>query len=480
MKHLNYKIDALKSFLIIALVALFAMVWSFNPSTARAEHSKRANEVVNIIEKKNRDICENPDSNDCKELLHYKYCEMGKSAFPFYRATNYLFWHDFANDDRLQEFGNEKTKTWILGDLHVDNFGTFDNSEGKIVFNMNDFDESVIADYQYDVWRMAASIILVARNSGLEDFAEDTEKQKQIINAFSESYLDTIASYRGNDKEVNTDFTFDSIDFKLSKLLEKNRAKKTPQEAREKMLGKWTNDEGKLEREGKIETIDSKSDKEEIKKAISDYAETLGKKLRDYITVKDVAKRIGAGLGSLGTPRYYVLIEGKTDNSSDDRILDVKLQPKPTAYEFQGAGWQNENYAELQAIAYKALINNPDPYLGWIELSNGFYSVRERSPYKDSILAANLNKDQGFTNMAKLWGKILATAHARADKDYNPELIDPISYSFEKQVDKLTDGHHKEFRVLVRQIAFEYADQVQEDYEAFHTALVRHDCPEDQ
>ncbi|MDJ0903773.1 MAG: DUF2252 family protein [Xenococcus sp. MO_188.B8] len=450
------------------------MVWSLNPSTVKAQNSKHATEVVQTIEQQNQDLCQNSDSNDC-ELLQYKYCKMGDSAFPFYRATNYLFWKDFANDNRLQEFGNKKTKTWILGDLHVDNFGTFDNSEGKIVFNMNDFDESVIADYQYDVWRMAASMILVARNSGLETFAEDTEKQEKIIDAFSESYLDTIASYLGNDKEVKTDFTLDQLDFDFSDLLEKNRAKNKQKKARKKMLGKWTNEEGnKLANQDQIDKkklalIDSDL-YEEIEAAISNYS-------KHNFQVKDIVQRLRAGLGSLGTPRYYVLIEGKTDEASADRILDVKRQAKPTAYDFLGSAWQNKNYAKLQAIAYKALINDADPYLGWIELSDGFYSIRERSPYKDGILAANLNQDQAFTNMAKLWGEILATAHARADKDYDSDLI---AYSFEKQVDKLTDGHHEEFRALVREIAFEYADQVQEDYEAFHAALVPNDCSQFQ
>ena len=356
---------------------------------------------------------------------------------------------------------------------------------------MNDFDESVIADYQYDVWRMAASIILVARNPEMDIFSQNREKQEQIIDAFSESYLDTIASYRGNDKEVKTNFTLDSLGFNLNELLDKNRVKNNPKKARKKMLEKWTNEEGdKLANQKKIDEkklaiIDLDSDLyQEIKKAISDYSKSLAKKFDDkpaHFKVKDIAQRLGAGLGSLGTSRYYVLIEGESTKPSDDRILDVKRQSKPTAYAFLGSAWQKEydrhfsNDAQRQAIAYNALIKDADAYLGWIELSDGVYSVRERSPFKDSILTTNLNKEKAFTNMAKLWGKILATDHARADKDFASDLI---PYSFDKQVDKLTDGHHKEFRALVRQIAFEYADRIQADYEAFEAALKPDKCPE--
>ena len=61
-------------------------------------------------------------------------------------------------------------------------------------------------------------------------------------------------------------------------------------------------------------------------------------------------------------------------------------------------------------------------------------------------------------------GVILATAHARSDKDYDSDIID---YSFDKEVDILTDGMHREFRTLVREIASRYAAQVNDDYLAF-------------
>ncbi len=483
----NKAIRLFNWFVIAALITLFGLVWVFRPSAAIAQNIERSTEVVSAIEKENQKLCQNqsPDVCACTELLREKSCKMSDSAFPFYRATNYLFWHDFSEDERLKEFGNEKTKTWLLGDLHVDNFGTFDNDEGEIVFNLNDFDESVVADYQYDVWRMAASMVLVTRE--LNSFSTEPEKQAQIIDAFAESYLDTLADYRGNEREVKTSFTLDSIDVNLSELIEKNRAKKKPKKARKKMLEKWTNKEGdqlaneKKLAEKKLAKI-SPDRKKEIKEAMSDYGKTLSGKLDykpDDFKVKDVAQRLGAGLGSLGTPRYYVLIEGESDEPSDDRILDVKRQSKPTAYTFLGQKWQGEydrrfkNDAQRHALAYRALIKDADDYLGWMELSDGVYSVRECSPFKDGILTTNLNSEQAFTDMAKLWGQILATDHARADKDFEQDLI---PYSFEKQVDELTNGHHKEFRALVRQVAFEYAERVQADYEAFKAALKPNNC----
>lgn len=478
----NKAIKLFNWFVVTALITLFGLVWVFAPSAAIANNIGRSGQVVSIIEKENQKLCQNQSPDVCARtsLLKEKYCKMSDSAFAFYRATNYLFWNDFSEDERLKEFGNEKTKTWLLGDLHVDNFGTFDNDKGEIVFDLNDFDESVVADYQYDLWRMAASIVLVTRE--LNSLATEPEKQAQIIDAFAESYLDTLASYRGNDGEVKTSFTLDSTDVNLSELLAKERVKNKPKKARKKMLEKWTNEEAdRLANENKLAEKKlakiSPDRKREIREAMSEYGKTLSGQL-DYkpghFKVKDIAQRLGAGLGSLGTPRYYVLIEGESDEPSDDRILDVKRQSKPTAYNFLGQKWQGEydrrfkNDAQRHGLAYRALIKDADDYLGWMELSDGVYSVRELSPFKDGILTDKLNSDQALTDMAKLWGKILATDHARADRDFEPDLI---PYSFEKQVDKLTNGRHREFRALVSQVAFEYAEQVNKDYEAFQATL---------
>ena len=75
--------------------------------------------------------------------------------------------------------------------------------------------------------------------------------------------------------------------------------------------------------------------------------------------------------------------------------------------------------------------------------------------------------------MAEQWGAILATAHARADQDFDETLV---PYSLDKQVDELTDHRHDEFRKIVRDVARGYADQVAADYAAFTTALAP-DCP---
>ena len=131
-----------------------------------------------------------------------KYKKMIASPFAFFRGTNHLFWNDFANDIRLTQFGNAQTRIWIQGDLHAENFGTYDTAQGTIVYDLNDFDEAVIADYQYDLWRMAVSIVLIARQQRI-----DVSSQKNILDAFAQSYLKALERVIDDNEETHTVLT---------------------------------------------------------------------------------------------------------------------------------------------------------------------------------------------------------------------------------------------------------------------------------
>ncbi|EDV25147.1 uncharacterized protein TRIADDRAFT_56771 [Trichoplax adhaerens] len=402
---------------------------------------------------------------------------MAGSAFVFYRGTNHLFWKDFTGDSRLSQFSNDNTKVWLQGDLHAENYGAFTNDQDQVIYDLNDFDESVIEDYQYDIWRMAVSLVLVARqNSGFSQ-----SKVNTILDAFSENYLDTMKNYRGNNQEVDKIYTRSNTYGRLDNFL----ADVENKESRVKMLDKWTNLVSNRRQFDlayqKLEAASS-SDRSAITQAMSGYGTTLSGKISyssSYFYVKDIAKRILAGTGSLGTPRYYILIEGPSSSQNDDIILDVKLQGKPTAYYYWGYYQQQyfdsafNNDAERHAIAYKALLTSVDDYLGWMNFNGGYYSVRERSPYKEGFDTTELNTLDRFTNLASQWGAILATDHARSDKDYDSSLI---SASVDKEIDIMTDGRHSEFRSLVRSIANSYADTVEDDYNTFKSSHLAASC----
>lgn len=395
----------------------------------------------------------------------WKHGKMAVSAFSFFRGTNYLFWSDLGGDRRLRRFGNNNTRTWIQGDLHAENFGAYKNAEGHIAYSINDFDESIVADYQYDLWRMATSLAIIARDHDMKP-----KRGAEMIDAFTSAYLDEIVALVGNDRETKTFFTAENTYGKLDDFLREVE----DENSRENMLAQWTT---KVQRSQRFDLTSEKlravseDERSAILAAFPDYGKTLAGQLRyskTHFRVIDIARRVNAGTGSLGTPRYYVLIAGR--NAGDRRILDLKRQTKPTAYAHIRQSERHHydtsfaNDAERHAIAYRATTLHTDDYLGWIELADGVYSVRERSPYKATFDTTTLTKPKSLRKLCEQWGKILATCHARADQNYDADLV---PHSFEDEVQAIVQGDEAQFCQLVRDIAISYTEVVFSDWQAF-------------
>jgi uncharacterized protein (DUF2252 family) len=208
--------------------------------------------------------------------------------------------------------------------------------------------------------------------------------------------------------------------------------------------------------------------------ALPAYGTTLAGGLRysaSYFQVKSVAERLHAGLGSLGTPRYYLLIEGATASSDDDRILDVKAEGAPSAYatldpsaraltEAASGG----NPASRAALGARALGYRADDHLGTLQALGLSFLVRERSPYKETFDTTELTSVTRLTKLSTQWCATLATAHARADRDFDAATL-PVN--FEHEVSSLVSGKRSQFRAHIRQTAVNYAAQVETDYQTF-------------
>lgn len=397
-----------------------------------------------------------------------KYQKMALSPYIFYRGTNHIFWADFAGDWRLHRFGSPRTRTWIQGDAHIYNFGAFENYDGEVIYGINDFDDALVADYQYDLWRMATSLVLIMReNSNLT-----RPEQDAIVDTFAEHYLNAIISWSEDSATEELHFTQDNTYGKLDDFLKKVRKKKS----RAKMLGKWTVEENGKRRfaigNGKLASI-SDVEKVEILMAMDGYKKTLTGKFHaddsEHFRVKDIARRLNAGTGSLGTDRFYILVEGG-EGRYDDRILDIKQQSRPTAFNYLSKPERREYTAGFahdalrHAEGFRAMAEHPDPYLGWMKLGRNWFSVRERSPFKEAFPTEKLEKAKQYHKMAEQWGLILATEHKRGAQSLYKNEGD---FTLEKEVNRLTEGQHDRFRLLVRELAFRYASQVEADWHYF-------------
>jgi uncharacterized protein (DUF2252 family) len=414
--------------------------------------------VVSEIQSRNQNLS--------PEVRTEKFAALALSPFSFYRGTNHLYWADFAQSSLLFFYGDASTHTWLQGDLHTNNLGAFSNDQGQVVYDLNDFDEAVVYDYQLDVWRFATSIALLAKEANLS-----SKQTKTVIDAFSEAYLDAMADFRESDKELDVELLASNTSGPLDDFLKETASNNS----RDKLLSKWTNkDNGVRSFDLSLDDLAAIDDDilTELRGVFAAYGETLSGGIvfdENFFAIKDAAKRLHAGVGSLGNARFYVLIEGPTTSPDDDIILDIKHQPKPTAYEFLPKDSQTlldgfSSTAERAIIGQRALGHHTDDFAGWLSLSDGDYSVREVSPFKESLPTSSLNSASELESLASQWGLIIAAGHARADKDFSESLV---GGSVDKAIDELTDGDHDGFRKLVRNIAISYAEQVSQDYQSF-------------
>lgn len=393
--------------------------------------------------------------------------KMAESPYAFYRGSNHLYWEDFYNDWRINFFGGSSaTLTWINGDAHIYNYGAYANHHGKAIFCMDDFDDAIVSDYQFDLWRMAISILLDCRLNGV--FGELT--QKKAVNLFVEAYLDEITSHQDDDPGNEVHLTEETSKGLLKKFLKKVTKKKN----RIKMLNKWTVVEAGSRKFNtsfeKLEAL-SQSEYKKVENALLEYRATLSSVFDSedaHFKIKDIVRRVKAGTGSLGSVRYYILLEGDTLSSDDDVILDMKEQGKPPLYHHMNDLEKEEynhvfpNEGERHARAFKALAEHPDIYLGWITMENITFSVKERCPFKSDFPSSQLKKPKHLYFMSKVWGTILASRHKRASYILNAEAHEmPI------EIKNRTFDKKRAFKNLVSATALLYADRVADDYACF-------------
>ena len=241
------------------------------------------------------------------------------------------------------------------------------------------------------------------------------------------------------------------------------------------MLNKWTEvSEDNVRKfrniEGKLFTADAET-KDKLRQAFEEYLKTTPKELSavsdTHNKILDISERRGAGTGSVGLKRYYILIAGNTDHAYDDLILDVKQQGQPTAFsylseeEIREYEYNFENHAHRHSEAYKALAEFPDQNLGWLSLDGEFFSVRERSPFKNDFPTEKIEKPKTYYQMASQWAIIMATKHLRAARRLNHSLD---QYVFEATINRIARDREEEFAIFTTRIAQSYAKQVRKDW----------------
>lgn len=361
------------------------------------------------------------------EIIKLKYQAMSESPFAFYRATAYLFYKDVLNNSSLKSTINVP----LQGDLHLDNIGTYQTSDNKISYDLNDFDDSFVGSYTFDVLRCATSIRLAADENGLDG--------GDLVETFLKNYYKNIELFIQNPNLVK-----DSIPKSLLAKHSSNVVNDVSSLKYSSLLSEMKVVNGKFTETTKIKLIDQTL-KSNISKAISSYTSSKSKDM-NFFKVKDSAYYI-AGKGSLGRYRYAILLEGPSTKHDDDLIIEMKeaVQPSVASAGFTVSGSQASRVID----ATKYFLSKPDTYFGKTTMGKSEYFVRLVYP-NEKVDLTKLNKNQEFEDHLKVVSFIVAKAHAKSGKAklilQSQEQFDQSIYDYSKEYFKIVKDDYKSFK----------------------------------
>jgi uncharacterized protein (DUF2252 family) len=377
-------------------------------------------------------------------LLPIKYGRMKLSPFAFFRGAVSIMAAD------LGRLPNSGLHVQLCGDAHVQNLGSFATPDGKLVFDLNDFDETIRGPWEWDVKRMAASIVLAGQEcghnrSGCRDAAEVfVESYCRSIREFSQLPILQVARH-----QVHREKRIQPIS---AALRQSERARPLD------LLKRFT----KQDRHGKPHFRDLRpgfwrihgQKAQEVLDALSGYRKNLAPERRhlfDLFRSVDVGFKV-VGTGSVGLRDYVILFEG--NGEKDPMFLQIK-QEVASAY----AGFLPDavypHQGRRAADGQRAMQPISDLLLGWTTIGDHHYLVRQLNDHKGSIDLETL-RGGALSSLSLVAGELMARGHSRSG-----DACEIRGYC----------GSGVRMAKALRDFACQYADQTETDYGAFIAAI---------
>ena len=337
-------------------------------------------------------------------LLPTKFERMKTSPFGFYRGAAPLMAADLAGTP------NTGLRVQICGDAHVKNLGAYAAPDGRLVFDLNDFDETIVGPWEWDIKRLATSIILAGRDA--KDKMSDCH---EAVLEFVQTYRDMMfqfSSMKALDLMKHEVLSTEGKKNGLVQLVLKKAERATP----DKNLAKLTEPaevEGWRRFHAAPPMVSVTEDvAQSVLNGLTAYRETLGAARRLTLGAYrpyDVAFKV-VGTGSVGTLDYVVLLYG---NGPDDPLFIQVKQALPSCYtKYLPDAPHYEHQGKRIADGQYCLQTVTDPFVGWTTIDNKHFLVRQLADRKASIDPTDLSGD-ALIEYGVVCGKMLAKAHAR-------------------------------------------------------------------
>jgi uncharacterized protein (DUF2252 family) len=394
-------------------------------------------------------------------LVALKYERMLASPFGFFPGAAAVMAADLAT------LPNTGILSQICGDAHVSNLGAYAAPDGRLVFDINDFDETCAAPFEWDLKRMAASLVLAGRENGHKSSACGeavfilVQSYRRLAASLARTPIVELARYQVHRLERVTPVSQalrkaerETPLGTLARFTEESKGNKAGQARR------------RFKEEPQLLTRLPQGQARAVLASFAAYRNSLRPERRhfldQYIPV-DVAFKV-VGTGSVGLRDYLVYLEG--NGANDPLFLQIKEEPG-SAYApylaahggIRAAAHQGQRVAEGQ----HAMQGQSDPFLGWTSIANRDYLVRQLNDHKASVDLQAL-QGGGLAEYAAVCGELLARGHARSG---DVHLI--TGY--------LGEGTRQDkFDYALAAFAEAYADQTEADWHALVTSR-RHSAP---
>jgi uncharacterized protein (DUF2252 family) len=403
------------------------------------------------------------------ELVPVRHGRMLVSAFTFYRGAALPMAADLAGTPA------SGLRVQLCGDAHLSNFGAFASPERRLVFDVNDFDETLPGPFEWDVKRLAASLAVAGRDNGYP-----AKARRKIALAAGEGYR---TAMRGFAEQAFLDVWYAHLDIEpvLSQFRSQFKAKRF--KLAESLLAK-AHTRDSTQALGKLTTVvdgqrriissppmivpveevfaDVQTDAiyQLIRAVLGKYRRTLQsdrRHLLEQFTLVQVARKV-VGVGSVGTRAWVVLMDAM--DGVEPLFLQAKEAQPSVLAEYAGRSRYN-NQGERVVAGQHLMQAQSDIFLGWTRVANpldgidrDFY-VRQLKDWKFSV-PIELMLPQGMELYARLCGWTLARAHARSG-----DRIALAAYL----------GGSARFDQAIADFAEAYADQNERDYALFQNAV---------
>ncbi len=400
-----------------------------------------------------------------------KFRKMAADPYAFYRGTACLFFADVARLD--DPWADDRTsRIWIQGDLHAQNFGTYMDGAGVLIFDVNDFDEAYLGHFTWDLQRFAASLAMIGWIKAFPDADLD-----RMVRVATSAYIDQVRAFATRDDDAEYALRLDTTDGIVHQVLQNARLR-----SRDHLLGRLTELDGYERRfrdSAGVRRLDD-AERAEVLGAYADYLDTIpqARRMSDRAyTVKDVVGRAGFGIGSAGLPAYSVLIEGPNQALENDIVLSIKqgnvAAPSRVVRDDRIRSYF-AHHGERTAVSQRALQAHADPLLGFTEIDGVGYVVSEVSPYETGLDWGELTEPRDIDAVVDDLGRAVAKVHCVSDNDSDHSLV---PFQTELAIEAVTSGREAEFADWLRDFALAYAELARTDHRLFVDAFRNGEIP---